>query len=185
MVSRSGTASSNTLTTSATTTTTHAPNGLRKNKITHKTKLRVIRGGELDESLAAFVLDDEEDRNKVSASQGVDADDANVSCICPCRCIPLSFAVWLAVHTRHTRIGHRSLNPNPRIADVSLCRNTTCKLPCKRRASRSRRTPQMPTSPRRTQRGSSMLQVTRHCIPVASSSSLRRICGSATRWRRR
>ena len=54
------------------TTTT---NGLRKNRITQKTRLHVVRG-QLDAD--AIVLDDEEERNRVLASQGVDAEDANV-----------------------------------------------------------------------------------------------------------
>jgi len=50
--------------------------GLRKNRVTQKTRLRVVRG-QLD--VEAVVLDDEEERNRVLASQGVDAEDANVS----------------------------------------------------------------------------------------------------------
>jgi hypothetical protein len=54
---------------------TPTTNGLRKNRITQKTRLRVVRGA-LDED--AIILDDEEERNRVLASQGVDAEDANV-----------------------------------------------------------------------------------------------------------
>lgn len=53
--------------------------GLRKNRVTQKTRLRIVRG-QLDAD--ALVLDDEEERNKVLASQGVDAEDANVSRVC-------------------------------------------------------------------------------------------------------
>ena len=51
--------------------------GLRKNRVTQKTRLRVVRG-ELDAE--AVLLDDDEEHNRVLASQGVDAEDANVSC---------------------------------------------------------------------------------------------------------
>jgi hypothetical protein len=54
--------------------------GLRKNRVTQKTRLRVVRG-QLDVE-EAIVLDDEEERNRVLASQGVDAEDANVSSRC-------------------------------------------------------------------------------------------------------
>ena len=60
------------------TTTT---NGLRKNRITQKTRLRIVRG-QLD--VDAIILDDEEERNKVLASQGVDAEDANVRPVSRC-----------------------------------------------------------------------------------------------------
>ena len=69
------------------TTTT---NGLRKNRITQKTRLRVVRG-QLD--VDAIILDDEEERNKVLASQGDDAEDANV-CPLSCSCHVLQYD-WL------------------------------------------------------------------------------------------
>ncbi|KAF8585798.1 hypothetical protein K439DRAFT_1632364 [Ramaria rubella] len=53
---------------------TTTANGLRKNRITQKTRLRVVRG-QLDAE--SIVLDDEDERNRVLASQGVDAEDAN------------------------------------------------------------------------------------------------------------
>ena len=70
------------------TTTT---NGLRKNRITQKTRLRVVRG-QLDAD--AIILDDEEERNRVLASQGVDAEDANVRPVSLCHHV--AHRHWLA-----------------------------------------------------------------------------------------
>ena len=78
--------------------------GLRKNRVTQKTRLRVVRG-ELDDE--AILIDDEEERNRVVASQGVDAEDANVSC-------SLGRGTWSIA------IGWRSLNCIPRMADSCM-----------------------------------------------------------------
>lgn len=50
----------------------------RNARVTNKTILRVIRG-----NIDSVLLDDDEDeKNKVIASQGVDEEDANVSRVC-------------------------------------------------------------------------------------------------------
>ncbi|KAF8479466.1 enhancer of polycomb-like-domain-containing protein [Gautieria morchelliformis] len=87
---------------------TPTTNGLRKNRITQKTRLRVVRGA-LDED--AIILDDEEERNKVLASQGVDADDANEH--------HLQVALHAANHRKESRGKHAEPHiPTPDAAGV-------------------------------------------------------------------
>jgi enhancer of polycomb-like protein len=57
-----------------------------RNRVTNKTRLKILRGS-IDAD--PLILDEEEERARVIATSGVDADDANVSPR------PLSFTVTL------------------------------------------------------------------------------------------
>lgn len=81
-----------------------------RNRVTNKTRLKIIRGN-IDAD--PLIIDEEEERARVIATSGVDAEDANVSPYFPSGFITLRSDAFL----RNLLIGWRSSNLYPRIDD--------------------------------------------------------------------